>query len=872
MALRFDARDVSAFKFLFSLAIMYGLMSLLVHSVIYMKFIEPLGIDAPLDRFSEARAIEHVRVLSHEIDGRQEGRPGLREAVLYIKTQLESLKERAGSNIRIEIEESVVGGSFNMMFLGHGISLGYRNHTNILMRISSIDSQDTDLSVLMNAHFDSPLGSPGAGDCGSCVASMLEIARLTIDSGWIPPRPIVLLFNGAEELFMLGAHGFVRTHKWRDSIGAFINVEASGTGGLDLVCQSGPGSWPSFVYAQSAKYPMANSAAQDIFPVIPGDTDYRMFSQDYGSIPGLDIIFLLGGYYYHTSYDTVDRLLPGSIQARGDNLYSAVKAFAESSKLKNAHERDFLGVSDDYNDERAVFFDYLTRFMIFYSRRMAVVLHSIPIAIFLVMPFFLRLLNSGLCCCFSTLYDFIKGMILHATGIMLAVIFPVIFSILRLLFSSYGMNWFANPYLAFMMFTPISLMGLLIPRIVCRVFPLSQDVSVLKTSKEALSDEARFWGAFGFYASLTLAYLVAGLSGGFLTFFTSACMLLAWISFYISIKFCGHQSVRSTVFYVIPLIPYLTYSVYFGGLLVQFVIEKMGMMGALPPPYGYYIPDIVVGAIVGIVTGWCVGPLISICSSWLARSSILQFLLNFSVIALALSSQFFPYSTEAPKRVVFQHTFLTADANQVVDSSYDFSVVDSNSLLFLFKYAPEVAKELHVGPEFSFGTANMSNQRTFMALFPVSFLFSRSLKFPARSDEILKQYRHFPHMYTYKPQMMSSDGSRRVFLELSLGSLEEVWVAVLNITGPLSSWSFADNKLPVPETAEGGPPSYICRLSGASRENWIFWLEARNSGDLRVDVAVLDQILVDEAKKLKRVFPAWADVTAYSSFLSSYIF
>lgn len=30
----------------------------------------------------------------------------------------------------------------------------------------------------------------------------------------------------------------------------------------DLVVQSGPGSWPSHVYVQSAKYPMANSAAQ----------------------------------------------------------------------------------------------------------------------------------------------------------------------------------------------------------------------------------------------------------------------------------------------------------------------------------------------------------------------------------------------------------------------------------------------------------------------------------------------------------------------------------------------------------------------------------------------------------------------------------
>ncbi|TYH58787.1 hypothetical protein ES332_D08G178500v1 [Gossypium tomentosum] len=72
-----------------------------------------------------------------------------------------------------------------------------------------------------------------------------------------------LLTNITEHMFVdKGAHGFMRTHKWHHSIGAFINVEASGTGGLDLVYQSGPGSWPSSVYAQSAIYPMAHSAAQ----------------------------------------------------------------------------------------------------------------------------------------------------------------------------------------------------------------------------------------------------------------------------------------------------------------------------------------------------------------------------------------------------------------------------------------------------------------------------------------------------------------------------------------------------------------------------------------------------------------------------------
>lgn len=71
MALRLSREDVRGFKFLLALALMYGLMAMLAYSVLHMKFVKPLGNDAPLDRFSEARAVEHVRVLSKEIDGRQ---------------------------------------------------------------------------------------------------------------------------------------------------------------------------------------------------------------------------------------------------------------------------------------------------------------------------------------------------------------------------------------------------------------------------------------------------------------------------------------------------------------------------------------------------------------------------------------------------------------------------------------------------------------------------------------------------------------------------------------------------------------------------------------------------------------------------------
>ncbi|KAK9137049.1 hypothetical protein Sjap_007643 [Stephania japonica] len=49
---------------------------------------------------------------------------------------------------------------------------------------------------------------------------------------------------------------------------------------------------------------------------------------------------------------------------------------------------------------------------------------------------------------------------------------------------------------------------------------------------------------------------------------------------------------RSIIGYALLMIPSLIYSVYFGGFLVQFLIEKMGMMGSLPrEARGFRIPN-----------------------------------------------------------------------------------------------------------------------------------------------------------------------------------------------------------------------------------------------------------------------------------------
>lgn len=51
------------------------------------------------------------------------------------------------------------------------------------------------------------------------------------------------------------AHGFVTSgHRWVDDIGAFINLEATGSGGPDTLFQH-TGSWTAQTYAKAAPYP-----------------------------------------------------------------------------------------------------------------------------------------------------------------------------------------------------------------------------------------------------------------------------------------------------------------------------------------------------------------------------------------------------------------------------------------------------------------------------------------------------------------------------------------------------------------------------------------------------------------------------------------
>jgi len=65
----------------------------------------------------------------------------------------------------------------------------------------------------------------GASDCAGCVGVALETARLLVqDHSRQLQAPLVVLLNGGEEAFLLGAHAFANSSKYRALPGAVINL------------------------------------------------------------------------------------------------------------------------------------------------------------------------------------------------------------------------------------------------------------------------------------------------------------------------------------------------------------------------------------------------------------------------------------------------------------------------------------------------------------------------------------------------------------------------------------------------------------------------------------------------------------------------
>uniref|UniRef100_A0A8C7KH74 Endoplasmic reticulum metallopeptidase 1 n=1 Tax=Oncorhynchus kisutch TaxID=8019 RepID=A0A8C7KH74_ONCKI len=232
----------------------------------------------------------------------------LLEQIEYIKT----ISASGPNSVTVDVQRPT--GSYK--FLG-GIT-SYCKVSNIAVRLEP--KAGAQHLMLANCHFDTVANSPGASDDAVSCAVMLEVLHSLANLSTPLRHGVVFLFNGAEETMQQASHGFITQHPWAKQVRAFINLEAVGVGGKELVFQTGPENpWLIQAYKHAAKHPFASVVGQEIFQrrLIPSDTDFRIY-RDFGNIPGIDLAFIENGFIYHTKYDTPDRILTDSIQRAGE--------------------------------------------------------------------------------------------------------------------------------------------------------------------------------------------------------------------------------------------------------------------------------------------------------------------------------------------------------------------------------------------------------------------------------------------------------------------------------------------------------------------------------------------------------------------------
>ncbi|XP_017147220.1 endoplasmic reticulum metallopeptidase 1 isoform X2 [Drosophila miranda] len=350
----------------------------------------------------------------------------------------------------MEWEVQRVSGSY----LHNGLVNHYQGVQNVIVKLSTRTSNSSSY-LLVNSHYDTKPGSPGAGDDAYMVAVMLEVLRQMAISADLFLHPIVFLFNGGEEQPMLGSHGFITQHRWSANCKALINLD--GSGGRELLFQGGPNHpWLMEHYKKSIPHPFATTTGEEIFQagLIPSDTDFRIF-RDFGVVPGLDMAGIYNGFVYHTEFDRYTVISGGALQSTGDNVLALVQS------ISNAHE---MYDTEPYSEGHSVFFDFIGLFFVFYKESTGVVLNicfSIGAMLLVCLSLWrMRKVSGHAVGTFAGAFG--VQFLLALAGVVLALALPLIMCVLYDA-GDRTLTYFSNSWLVIGLFICPSVIGLILP-------------------------------------------------------------------------------------------------------------------------------------------------------------------------------------------------------------------------------------------------------------------------------------------------------------------------------------------------------------------------------------------------------------------------
>ncbi|XP_069482124.1 endoplasmic reticulum metallopeptidase 1 [Ambystoma mexicanum] len=808
------------------------LLYLLAHWLLVLLSLRQLMLLPSPGHFSAPRAREYLEHITG-LGPRPVGSPANEIlTVNYLLGQIKAIERDCSEVHTISVDVQRPTGTFSLDFLG-GFTSYYDNITNIAVKLEP--RHGAAHAVLANCHFDSVANTPGASDDAVSCAVMLEVLHGLSRSSDQLKHAVVFLFNGAEENVLQASHGFITQHPWAKLVRAFINLEAAGVGGKELVFQTGPENpWLVQAYAAAAVHPFASVVAQEVFQsgVIPSDTDFRIY-RDFGNIPGIDLAFIENGYIYHTKYDTPDRILTESIQRAGDNIFSVLKYLATSDQL--AH-------SSEYRHGNIVFFDVCGLFVMVYPAREGAVINSIVAAaavLYLGRKFF-KPRNGGV----GRMKDLVYG-----TGIMLISWFSALVTVLILAvvvsLAGQSLSWYTHFYVSFLLYGSAALAKLIFVHALAKKY-------YFVTSSEQYLGELFFDVSLMSWCLILSLFIYNGLC--------SAYIFALWVAFPMLTKLWSRReftekgpTLKFAIMYVLGLfIPYL-HSMYHVWAVFEMFTPILGRSGTEIPP------DAVLASLIAACTIFLTSYFINFI--YLANSTKKSILALASVSAIMLllvcSGIFFPYSSDPanpkPKRIFLQHTTRTfhgLDGNVVKkDSGIWINGFDYTGISHITPHMPEITDDIRA-------PCDDAPFCGFPWFLPVHFLIRKNWYLPAPEVPVAKRTEFLMRSKETMPW-----GSTRLKFEITGPSHMTLYVRTHNGSS-LSTWSLGDG---VPVAGPGGD-YFVFYSHGLQAPSWHFWIEVKSSGEQPggvVTVAVASHYFFGEDQKtpeleeLKPRFPKW---------------
>lgn len=424
----------------------------------FVKLPKPVSaLDAGKRGFSEQSAYKHVKVLSN-LGPHPVGSEALDRAIAYVLSNAKDIQAESSWDVDVEVDFFHAKAGVNHLEGGlfKGKSLVYTNLKHVVVRVKpTFVPGAEENAILVSSHIDTVISAPGAGDCSSNVAVMLELVRAISQWGHGFKHSVIFLFNTGEEEGLDGAHAFITQHPWRSSIRTFIDLEAMGVGGKSSLFQGGPDKWIVEAYARVARHPAAQVLAQDVFlsGFVKSATDFQVY-KEVANLSGLDFAYMQNGAVYHTRNDKIQLLTPGSLQHLGDNMLALLREIAVSDDLPNLNTSNIVGME---RKMEFIYFDILGRFFVTYSQQFSKQLNVSFISQALLL-LLMSLFQGGL--------DSIGALLLAVLSLIctwvLSISLSILVGILLPYISHAAVPYIAHPWLAIGLFGASAMFGALV--------------------------------------------------------------------------------------------------------------------------------------------------------------------------------------------------------------------------------------------------------------------------------------------------------------------------------------------------------------------------------------------------------------------------